>query len=140
MIAPNAREWSIRRREAMLFADAILPIIAREVAAALSAATPGIEARVREEMKREAEPRKQFPILGSQGAKIDWQLVADHCKQARANHYQTVERLAERGGLAWSELYAVLHDRPWQKIDENDAIRACRALETAYLVAAIRKG
>lgn len=82
-----------------------------------------------------AGPRKLFPILGSGGQKIDFGLVAEHGKQAKANHYQSVERLAERGGLSWSELYAVLHDQRWQKMDENDAIIACRKLETRYLSA-----
>ena len=85
------------------------------------------------------QPRKGFPILGGQGAKVDFQLVADHGKQAQANHYQTVERLAERGGLSWCELHAVLSNRKWQKMDENDAIVECRAIEARYL-AAIRKG
>jgi len=77
--------------------------------------------------------RKQFPILGSRGAKIDLQLVEDHGKQAYSNHYQTVERLAERGGLSWCELHAVLNNRPWQKLDENTAIAECRAIEARYL-------
>lgn len=79
--------------------------------------------------------RKQFPILNSQGAKVDYQLVADHGKRARENHYQTVERLAERGGLSWAELYAVVHDRKFEKIDTNEAIIAVRALEARYLAA-----
>lgn len=83
--------------------------------------------------------RRQFPVLNSGGQKIDWQLVADHGKQAQANHYQTVERLAERGGLAWCELYAVLHNRPYQKMDENEAIIACRALEVRYVETRARK-
>lgn len=79
--------------------------------------------------------RKTFPILGSGGAAVDYQLGADHGRQAQANHYQSVERLAERGGLSWSELYAVLHDRKWSKVDENLAIASCRGLEAAYLAA-----
>ena len=77
--------------------------------------------------------RKQFPILGSRGAKIDLQLVEDHGKQAYSNHSQTVTRLAERGGLSWCELHAVLNNRPWQKLDENTAIAECRAIEARYL-------
>ncbi|TIX58755.1 MAG: hypothetical protein E5V25_26555 [Mesorhizobium sp.] len=50
------------------------------------------------------KPRRTFPILNGGGQKIDWQLVADHSTQAKRNHYQTVERLAERGGLSWCEL------------------------------------
>jgi len=44
-------------------------------------------------------------------------------------------RLAERGGLSWAELFAVLHNRPFQKIDTNEAMIACRALEARYLAA-----
>lgn len=79
--------------------------------------------------------RPQFPILGSGGQKIDFALVADHGDQARKNHHQTVQRLAERGGLSWCELYAVLHNQPWKKMDQNEALIACRALEARYLAA-----
>lgn len=77
--------------------------------------------------------RRLFPILNGEGAKIDYQLVADHAEQARKNHYQSVDRLAERGGLSWCELYAVLHNRKWEKVDTNDAMIACRSLEARYL-------
>lgn len=79
--------------------------------------------------------RKTFPILGSNGARIDYQLVADHGGQAKANHYQTVDRLAERGGLSWQELHAVLLDRKFQKVEQNTAIVECRAIEARYLSA-----
>lgn len=92
-------------------------------------------AAINEAAQKEKEPRKQFPILGSNGAKIDWQLVQDHGKQARDNHSQTVQRLAERGGLSWCELYAVLHNQRWQRMDQNEALLACRALEARYLTA-----
>lgn len=92
-------------------------------------------ARHRLTTRTDATPvaRKQFPILGSRGAKIDLQLVEDHGKQAYSNHSQTVTRLAERGGLSWCELHAVLNNRPWQKMDENTAIAECRAIEVLYL-------
>lgn len=85
----------------------------------------------------EPEPvaRPTFPILNGGGAKIDYQLVEDHGGQARDNHGQTVKRLAERGGLSWCELHAVLHNRKWEKMDSNDAMIACRALEAKYLAA-----
>lgn len=79
--------------------------------------------------------RRNYPILGSKGASIDWQLVVDHGGQAYKNHRQSVERLAERGGLSWVELYAVLNNQQWQKIDENEAIIACRSIEAKYLSA-----
>lgn len=79
--------------------------------------------------------RETFPILGQRGATIDLQLVKDHGSQAQSNHGQTVARLAERGGLSWCELFAVLHNQRWQKMDENEAMIACRALEARYLAA-----
>lgn len=79
--------------------------------------------------------RPTFPILKGNGACIDYQLVADHGEQAQKNHYQSVERLAQRGGLSWSEIHAVLHGRSFQKIDQNTAIIECRALEARYLSA-----
>lgn len=82
-----------------------------------------------------AQVRKKFPVLGSGGASVDLQLVEDHGEQAKKNHYQTIMRLAERGGLCWAELFAVLHNRPFQKIDTNEAMIACRALEARYLAA-----
>ena len=86
-------------------------------------------------LRWEAVERPKFPILGSRGQGVDWQLVADHGKQAYANHSQTVKRLAERGGLSWCEMDAVLHNRPWQKMDENEAMLTVRALEARYLAA-----
>ena len=79
--------------------------------------------------------RSTFPILNGNGARIDLQLVIDHGGRAKDNHGQTVNRLAERGGLSWCELYAVLHNKRWEKIDTNEAMIACRALEARYLAA-----
>lgn len=79
--------------------------------------------------------RAKFPILGQRGATVDWQLVADHGQQAQHNHGQSVTQLANRGGLSWRELHAVLHNERWKKIDQNEAILACRALEARYLAA-----
>ncbi len=57
---------------------------------------------------------RRFPIQG--GPSIPWWIIAPHEKQALRNHGgQTLERLAERGGLGPSEALAVLEDRefPW---------------------------
>lgn len=81
--------------------------------------------------------RKQFPVLGSQGVSVDWQFVADHGRQANANHYQTVERLAKRGGLSWCELCAVIEDRQYSQMETADAILRVRASEAKYLDAAV---
>jgi hypothetical protein len=55
---------------------------------------------------------------------IPWAMIAPHERQARANHYQSLERLAERGGLSADEAVAVLSDtaferRPFKGVDAN---------------------
>lgn len=58
-----------------------------------------------------------FPILGSKPrVSIPWGCIAPHARQADLNHYQTLERLAERGGLSWHEALAVLTDRKWEAV------------------------
>jgi hypothetical protein len=67
---------------------------------------------------------RQFPIMdarGSPGGAIPWSLIAPHELQAIRNHDQTLERLAQRGGLVWSEAYAVLIDSPWRDINPHRA-------------------
>jgi len=94
------------------------------------------EARAREEGAKAMQARRKYPVLGTQGqAKVDWQFVEDHAKQAYENHRQTVERLAERGGLSWCELCAVVQDRKWSKMETADAIEQVRAAEARYLAA-----
>lgn len=63
---------------------------------------------------------RRFPIL--RGGSIPWDLIAPHEKQALENHCgQTLERLAERGGLGTCEAVAVLEDRRWKHMDERIA-------------------
>ncbi len=101
----------------------------------LGQALAALKAQRPDEAVVERVARRKFPILGSRGASIDWQLVEDHGRQVMDNHRQTVARLAERGGLSWCELHAVLHNREWQKMDENEAILACRAIEARHRAA-----
>jgi len=61
---------------------------------------------------------RMFPILEgayakSNGAMVPWAFVAPHERQALRNHDQTLERLAEGGGLGWSEVECVVLDKPW---------------------------
>lgn len=58
---------------------------------------------------------KMFPVLGSGGESIPFWVVKEHEAQAKRNHDQTVDRLAERGGLSWYELYCVLQDIHWNE-------------------------
>ena len=54
---------------------------------------------------------KTFPIMTKCGKEyIPYDIIAPHELQALKNHFQTLETLARRGGLSWSEAYAVLTD------------------------------
>lgn len=52
---------------------------------------------------------KMFPIIG--GPAIPWRLIAPYEKQAEYNHSQSLERLAERGGLSPFEVIHVLENK-----------------------------
>ncbi|NTA36832.1 hypothetical protein [Agrobacterium salinitolerans] len=61
---------------------------------------------------------RQFPVLNATGriTSVPWRLVAPHEEQAKKNHGgQSLERLAQRGGLSWPELFAVMADEEWFK-------------------------
>lgn len=63
---------------------------------------------------------KSFPILGTDET-IPWQVMGNHRGRAIKNHYQSIERLAERGGLTWYETYCVLNETkfiPQTNMDE----------------------
>lgn len=49
---------------------------------------------------------------------VPWELIAQHERQAQSNHSQSLERLAERGGLSPCEALAVIEDRQWRKMDQ----------------------
>ena len=54
---------------------------------------------------------RMFPGRGGREVgpgQIPWKLILRHEPQALRNHSQTIERLAERGGLGWGEAHAVL--------------------------------
>lgn len=63
---------------------------------------------------------------------IPWALIAPHEAQAKENHDQTLERLAERGGLDPDEAVAVLEDREWRPMDFEESIKALLALLEAH--------
>lgn len=52
---------------------------------------------------------------------LPWAMIEPHAGQAMRNHWQTLERLAERGGLSACEALAVLEDREWRPIPEASA-------------------
>lgn len=58
---------------------------------------------------------------------VPWVMVAPHAKQAEYNHSQTLEGLAQRGGLSPDELIAVLEDRKWYRmpmLEANDKLKS----------------
>lgn len=61
-------------------------------------------------------------------------------RQAKINHNQTLERLAERGGLSFSEAAAIASNREWQKMTLQESLDLLKKradairLETVELV------
>lgn len=72
-----------------------------------------------ERVKELFECHNMFPILesvGSQPVYIPYNIIAPHEAQAIRNHSQTLQRLAERGGLDWTEVLAILNDKTWKEM------------------------
>lgn len=76
-----------------------------------------------------------FPIMGHTRAHtlgydaftIPWAMLAPHEPQAMRNHCgQSLQRLAERGGLSPCEALAVLDDRRWKQMDLMGAMHELR--------------
>jgi hypothetical protein len=89
---------------------------------------------------------KVFPILqvdqtnGPQLSSIPWAMIEPHRKQALNNHSQTLERLAERGGLSEAECLLVLEDRPlFEGRDRNTFNEAQRRVWNGELARRVRQ-
>lgn len=68
--------------------------------------------------------RKQFPVLHSshrdgEDEYIPWEILEPHEAQAYANHGQSLEQLANRCGLSWREIYAVINDKEFDYGSEH---------------------
>lgn len=50
---------------------------------------------------------------------VPWRLLEPHARQAMLNHDQTLERLAQRGGLSPEEMICVLRDEPCSNLEER---------------------
>lgn len=81
---------------------------------------------------------REFPILlhwrirAKAGKRsIPWAVIERHKRQAQRNHYQSLERLAERGGLSWCEAAAVLEDREWHSMPDEEAEATVLAIVAA---------
>lgn len=81
---------------------------------------------------------RRFPILKNYrtiGAiaetrvkSIPWSVIAPHEKQALSNHSQSLEMLASRQGLSWSEILAVLEDRAWTRVGDGASMSQVMAI------------
>lgn len=60
--------------------------------------------------------------------RIPWVALAPHEAQALKNHSQTLERLAERGGLSPKEALAVLRDIGFDEVKETKPIEIEQAV------------
>lgn len=94
---------------------------------------------------------KRFPLILSSDERkaamaptsVPWSLLAPHEAQAMTNHSQTLERLAERGGLAPNEMAAVLSDehwRHWLKRDPAEVLDVIREALDEHLRNADKAG
>lgn len=88
----------------------------------------------------EREMRTRMPIMGSTLlSEIPFAMLVPHEKQALQNHGQTLNRLAERGGLDHSEAIDILEGRKWNTTKhclENEhylinKVREWRAIQRA---------
>lgn len=72
-------------------------------------------------------PADRFPMMGGGSLRygerqltVPMAFVIEHERQARSNHGQSVERLKERGGLAWTELADIIAGRRWGSCRDVD--------------------
>jgi hypothetical protein len=47
-------------------------------------------------------------------------------RQALSNHNQTLERLAQRGGMSWCEMAAIVLNKEWRAFKQDYAKAVCR--------------
>ena len=70
-----------------------------------------------------------FQIMHGKRKSIPWAMIEPHEKQAKINHYQTLQRLSERGGLSPLEAICVLEDRDFPVSYETEVSGAEKRLE-----------
>lgn len=63
---------------------------------------------------------------------IPWDVIAPYEGQAKANHDQTLQRLAERGGLSPMEAFMVMTGRSWrgENFTDDEQKKACAFIDT----------
>ena len=78
-----------------------------------------------------------FPIMNA--PPVPWALMAACERQAQANHGQSINQLARRGGLASSEAVALLEGRRWQPMAARAADARLQELVTSASADAIEQ-
>jgi hypothetical protein len=64
---------------------------------------------------------------------IPWGMIVSHEKQAQLNHCgQTLQVLANRGGLSACEAIAILEDRSWKKMNEEESYKKLKKMAEEY--------
>lgn len=59
---------------------------------------------------------KQYPVIGTNPQEyVPWEILIPHEKQSLRNHRQTLEQLADRGGLSWNEILPIHRDKTWRE-------------------------
>jgi hypothetical protein len=58
---------------------------------------------------------------------VNWDSLNE--KWAQKNHWQSLQRLNERGGLCPSEIAANIEQRPWHKMNDDDAVAIVKSIE-----------
>ena len=72
---------------------------------------------------------KMFPVLGA-NCTVPFDLVKSHEDQVFKNHGQSIERLAERGGLGWEELACVIKN---QSFDKDMSVEKAKSFVNNYV-------
>lgn len=83
-----------------------------------------IAAFVRLEVEAAQRQQRMFPVLRAKGGcptLVPWDFIAPHERWAMNNHSQTLERLAERGGITAGEMVAVIEGRRWTPMEYEKA-------------------
>ena len=72
--------------------------------------------------------REVMPIMKGVFLKaVPWAIISAHEEQAQRNHSQTLNRLAERGGLIPSEAVAIIKNEPWTSKTSSQIEKKCEA-------------
>lgn len=77
------------------------------------------------QFEQKTDEKVFFPIMKAWKLhSIPWRLIAPHEERAKRNHAQSLERLAERGGLNPTEALCVIEDRALEYPSKTDTVGA----------------